>query len=89
MAPRLPVQVTITETNEAWRVRFRTVGHEVAFHAYKTGRPVDTRCSDPQGYRFAASTLIGLPRAGGPYRLCVIPYDAAQNPGAVFERVLS
>ena len=89
MAPRLPVQVTITETNEAWRLRFRTVGHEVAFHAYKTGRPMDTRCGDPHGYRFVASTLVGLPRAGGPYRLCIIPYDAAQNPGVVFERVLS
>jgi hypothetical protein len=87
--PRLPAQVTITETDEAWRVRFTTVGHEVAFYASKTGRPVDTRCSDLQGYRFAAGTMVGLPRAGAPYRLCVISCDAAQNPGAIFERELS
>jgi hypothetical protein len=33
--------------------------------------------------------VLGLPKAGGPYRLCAIPYDAAQNPGSIFSRVLS
>lgn len=85
--PRLPAQVTISDTDRAWRVRFHTVGDEVWFHAYKFGT-LQTRCEDPGGYEPTLSKTIGLPKAHGPYRLCVIPYDAAQNPGRLLERVL-
>jgi hypothetical protein len=87
--PRAPAQVTVVETDDAWRVRFDTIGQEVAFHAYKAGAPAQTRCSDATGYRLAPATVISLPKSAGPYLLCAIPYDAAQNPGTVFERSLS
>ena len=86
--PRLPAQVTVTESHEAWRVRFKTVGDEIWFHSYKFGTPKETRCDDPRGYEPTLASKIGLPKTNGPYRLCVIPYDAAQNPGRLFERVL-
>ena len=86
--PRVPARVTITDTDEAWRLRFRTLGEEVAFHAFKAGPPAETRCADATGYRLALDTLIQLPREVQRYRLCAIPYDAAQNPGALFERTL-
>jgi hypothetical protein len=86
--PRLPAQITIEESTAAWRVNFHSIGHEVSFHTYKVGPPRETRCDDPEGYRFADATSIGLPKLKGPYRLCAIPYDAAQNAGRRFERLL-
>ena len=88
MPPRVPARVTITDTDEVWRVRFRTLGEEVAFYAFKAGPPAETRCADAAGYGLALDTLIQLPREVQRYRLCAIPYDAAQNPGALFERTL-
>ena len=86
--PRLPAQVTITETDVKWRITFATVGHEVAFHLYKTGPTATTRCSDAEGYEQVADAVIERLKDAGPYRICATPYDAAQNPGALFERVL-
>jgi hypothetical protein len=86
--PRLPAQITIVETGEAWRARFSTVGQEVAFYVYKVGPPGDTRCDDPAGYQALYDTVIGLPKAVGPRLLCAIPYDAAQNAGPLFKRLL-
>jgi hypothetical protein len=86
--PRMKAQARITESDEAWFVRFRTVAEEVAFHAYKVGPPSETRCSDGSGYKMVLDALTALPKATRPYRLCVIPYDAAQNAGVLFEQVL-
>ena len=85
--PKLPAQVSIVETHEAWRARFSTVGQEVAFHVYKAGPPDDIRCDDPAGYQPLYDTVIGLPKAIGPQLLCAIPYDAAQNAGPPFKRL--
>jgi hypothetical protein len=41
--PHLPAQIRLTEMDDAWRVRFSTVGQEVAFHLYKVGPPNVTR----------------------------------------------
>jgi hypothetical protein len=86
--PRVPAQVTIAEGEAAWRVTFDTSGSEVSFHAFKVGRPSDTRCDDATGYRLALAPL-GLPKANAPYLLCAIPYDAAQNAGHLLQRLLS
>jgi hypothetical protein len=86
--PRLPAQVRITETADVWRAKFSTVGQEVAFHLYKVGPPNVTRCDDPDGYRAVYETLIGLPKVTGPHLLCAIPYDAAQNAGPRWQRLL-
>jgi hypothetical protein len=86
--PRLPAQIRITETDDAWRARFSTVGQEVAFHLYKVGPPHLTRCADPDGYRVIYENLIGLPKISGPHLLCAIPYDAAQNAGPRWQRLL-
>ena len=85
--PKLPAQISIVETHEAWRARFSTVGQEVAFHVYKAGPPDDIRCDDPAGYQPLYDTVIGLPKAIGPQLLCAIPYDAAQNAGPPFKRL--
>jgi hypothetical protein len=53
------------------------------------------RAITPVVYAAAVVTAAaGLPSAlensvGGPYRLCVIQDDAAQNPGVIFGRELS
>jgi len=86
--PRLAAQVRITETDDAWRAKFSTVGQEVAFHLYKAGPPHVTRCDDPEGYQTVYETLIGLPKVTGPHLLCAIPYDAAQNAGPRWQRLL-
>ena len=86
--PRVPAQVTIDEGEAAWRVSFDTSGNEVSFHAFKVGRPSDTRCEEAIGYRLALAP-VGLPKANAPYLFCAIPYDAAQNAGALLQRLLS
>jgi hypothetical protein len=85
--PRLPAQVTIDDAEATWRVTF-TSGNEVSFHAFKVGRPSETRCEDASGYRLALAPL-GLPKANAPYLFCAIPYDAAQNAGHLLQRLLS
>ena len=86
--PRIPAQVTIDDAEAAWRVTFDTFGSEVSFHAFKFGRPSETHCQDAVGYRLALAPF-GLPKANAPYVFCAIPYDAAQNAGRLFERLLS
>jgi hypothetical protein len=88
-APRLPAQIAVVDAAESWRILFSTVGQEIAFHVYKAGPPLETRCDDAVGYRLVSTSVVGLPKAAGPYLLCAIPYDAAQNPGAIFQRLLS
>ncbi|HZI78277.1 MAG TPA: serine protease [Vicinamibacterales bacterium] len=85
--PRLSAQIQISESDDAWRVKFSTVGQEVAFHLYKAGPPATTRCDDPGGYQVIHDTLIGLPKVTGTHLLCAIPHDAAQNAGPLFKRV--
>jgi hypothetical protein len=87
--PRVPAQLAIEDAGGAWRLHFTTFGDEVAFHNYKLGPASDTRCEDPAGYRLTGPSVIGLPRAAGPQRVCAIPYDAAGNPGRLLDRVLS
>lgn len=52
------------------------------------GPPHLTRCDDPDGHRAIDDGLIGLPKITGPHLLCVIPYDAAQNAGPRWHRLL-
>jgi hypothetical protein len=85
--PRLPAQVTIAHAPSGWQLWFSRAGDDVVQHAFKTGPPGRTDCQAPDGYRRAGATA-GLPKIGAPYRVCVIPYDAAWNAGPVFERVL-
>jgi hypothetical protein len=86
--PRVAPQMAIFDRDEAWHVRFRTLGDELTFYAYKVGPPMDTHCSDPKGYSTTTSAEIGLPKSSRPYVVCAIPYDAARNSGRLFERVL-
>jgi hypothetical protein len=86
--PRIPAQIRIDESEQAWFVTFGALAPEAASHTFKFGRPFETHCEDPAGYRLALVPFISLPKANRPYLFCAIPYDSAQNPGAVFERLL-
>ena len=87
--PHIPAQVTIDDVDVAWRVTFRTVPDEVSFQMFKIGNPQTVSCQDPAGYEMAPESVIGLPKASGPYLICAIPYDAALNAGRLFERRVS
>ena len=86
--PRVPAQIRIDESEQAWLVTFGALAPEVASHRFKFGRPSETHCEDPTGYRLALVPFISLPKANRPYIFCAIPYDSAQNPGPAFERLL-
>lgn len=86
--PEPPALVTIDETDIAWRVSFGMLPPEISLHTYKFGRPSETRCEDPAGYRVVLIPFLTLPKAGRPYVFCAIPYDAAGNRGRVFEALL-
>ena len=86
--PRIQAPLLIEDGDQAWRVTFRTLDPEVSLYAFKFGRPADTRCQDGAGYRLALVPFLALPKSERPYLFCVIPYDAAQNPGRVIETLL-
>jgi hypothetical protein len=44
--------------------------------------------TDASEYRLALVPFIALPKSGGPYVFCAIPYDSASNPGQTIERLL-
>lgn len=86
--PLMPPPLTFEEDDQGWRVTFRTLPPEVTTYMIKFGRPADTQCRDPLGYRLALVPFFALPRSGAPYLFCVIPYDQAGNPGLLVERIL-
>ena len=86
--PRVEPPLTIADNPLAWVVAFDTYDPEVSLYQYKFGRPADTRCEDGSGYRLALVPFIALPKSGRPYVFCAIPYDGAQNPGRLIERLL-
>jgi hypothetical protein len=87
-APHTQAQVRIEDDEGEWQIYFKTMGEEVAFYAFKSGPAASTRCGDPASYELVGARVVALPRATGPYVVCVSPYDAAQNAGRVFERKL-
>jgi hypothetical protein len=86
--PRVPAPLAIDEEDLAWRVTFRGLSPEIAFYLYKFGRPADTRCQDPAGYRPALIPFINLLKRDRPFLFCAIPYDLAGNPGRLIEELL-
>lgn len=87
-APRIPARITVNETDFAWSVAFGTLEPEISAYAFKFGRPSDTRCGDPDGYRRALVPFLSLPKANRPYVFCAVPHDSALNQGQMFELVL-
>jgi len=88
LRPRIAAPLTIEENDVAWHVTFRTLQPEIATYHFKFGRPAETRCAEPAGYRVALVPFTSLPKRDRPYVFCAIPYDSAGNPGAMIESVL-
>lgn len=86
--PRIAPPLAIRESADGWFIEFLTQEPEVVGYRYKLGPPGRTRCSDAADYRPNFIPFISLPRRDGPYTVCVIPYDAAMNEGALVERLL-
>ena len=86
--PRIPARITMNESDIGWLIAFGTIDPEISAYAYKFGRPSETRCDDPAGYRGAMVPFISLPKPNRPYVFCAIPHDSALNPGLIFEALL-
>jgi hypothetical protein len=86
--PTLPASVRITDGGVSYFVEFSTLGNEVAQYTIKVGPAGETSCADPGGYRYMFFEFTAVPKTTRPQILCVTPFDAAGNPGRVFEAVL-
>lgn len=86
--PRIPARIIVRELDLSWFIEFRTIDPEISGYVYKFGRPSETRCDDPEGYRPALIPFISLSKANRPYVFCAIPHDSAINPGQTFEVLL-
>ncbi len=86
--PRIPARISISESDIAWMVTFGTLDPEISGYVFKFGRPSETRCDDPAGYRASLIPFITLPKANRPYVFCAIPSDSALNQGTTFEMLL-
>jgi hypothetical protein len=88
MPPTLPPPIRVTPESNGYFVEFFTFGNEVAQYTFKVGPAGETSCSDGNGYRYAFFGFTSVPKTSRPQILCAIPYDAASNPGAVYEAFL-
>ncbi|MBM3801391.1 MAG: trypsin-like peptidase domain-containing protein [Acidimicrobiia bacterium] len=86
--PRIEAPLTIEDIDLSWRVRFTGLAPEISFYTFKYGPSVETRCDDASGYRPAVLPFIAIPKSGGPYTFCAVPYDSAFNPGKLIEERL-
>jgi hypothetical protein len=81
--PRIPPPLTISgQSVNSYQVVFNTVPYEVSGYLFKFGRPADTRCADPEGYRPSLLPFISISTAQGPQVICAIAYDGAGNQAA-------
>jgi hypothetical protein len=86
--PTLPASIQITDEGTVYLVEFFGLGNEVAQYTYKAGPAGETSCADPGGYRYMFFDFTNIPKINRPQVFCAIPYDAASNPGTIFEAVL-
>jgi hypothetical protein len=81
--PTFDVEVNDTSYRITW-----TGPADIGLVSHKYGRPAETACQDPDGYRPALIPFFSLPRSEAPYLLCAIGFDAAGNPSPIVERLL-
>jgi hypothetical protein len=86
--PTLRAPLHVTATADGYLVQFVTAGSEVAQYTFKVGPAGETSCADDRGYRFAFFSFTSVPKMDRPQILCAIPFDAASNPGPVYEALL-
>ena len=86
--PTLAPPLRITAESNGYSVQFVTAGVEVAQYTIKSGPAGETSCADDRDYRVILIPFITIPRLARPQVFCAIPFDAAGNPGAVFEAFL-
>ena len=86
--PSVEPDVKVEKGADFYQVGFRYALPELAVYRVKFGPPGSTACRDPQDYFPQRMSSLILTVAGGPYRLCVIGYDAAGNPTPPLEKVL-
>lgn len=94
-APRfatiIPLQIDMTpplreprlyaeQLDGSYRVSFQYILPELARYKLKVGAPAQTDCNDLRGYATPRASLLTLPIADGPYTVCAIGYDDADNP---------
>lgn len=84
----LPAPIAITDLPTSYLVVFNTLGIEVSTYRYKVGAAGETRCADAADYSLAFLEFIPVPKIARPQIFCAQPYDAAGNPGVLFERLL-
>jgi hypothetical protein len=85
--PRIPARININEGDSSWSLTFRALDPEVSIYTVKFGRPGETRCADPSGYRTQLVPILSLSKANRPYVFCAIPHDSAGNAGEIFETI--
>ena len=84
----LPAPIAITDLPTSYLVVFNTLGIEVSTYRYKVGAAGETLCADAADYSLAFLEFIPVPKIARPQIFCAQPYDAAGNPGVLFERLL-
>lgn len=88
LPPRVPPPLAVEEHDLGWRVTFATTPPETVGYVFKAGRPSETRCVDPAGYRPALVPFLSLSKQDRPLVFCAQPFDAAGNRGRLIEIVL-
>lgn len=73
---------------DTYIVLFEYLASEIAFYDYKVGAPGSIDCTDPAGYRPFVQRLF-LDRSRGPYQICAVPLDGAENRGKPWSFILS
>jgi len=86
--PTLPAEIRITDSGPSYAIEFVDRGNEVALYTYKVGPAGTISCADPTGYRVLFFDFVNVQKIGRAQVLCATPYDAASNPGRVFEALL-
>jgi hypothetical protein len=86
--PTLPASIKITDADISYFVEFFTFGNEIAQYTYKVGPASETSCAEPADYRNMLFEFTAVRKIGRPQTFCARPFDAAGNPGALFEALL-
>jgi hypothetical protein len=85
--PTREIELNVNEGPVAWVVEPNFDPPALSLFTWKWGPPGNVDCTDGDGYQPHRRVPVELPYGDAPVRLCVIGYDAADNPSVPLEVV--